>query len=119
MAFKAVILHGFSLRSFCRRYRRFLGSSRRQSGVLLQNREQHLFQCRFICGGCSSVMALGLRMLGIEQDGAGDKLRFAPPLLLQKLRYRPLLGVLQIELQGEPARLFLLAHAGHMLLWAI
>lgn len=69
--------------------------------------------------GCSLVMALGLRMLGIEQDGAGDKLRFAPPLLLQKLRYRPLLGVLQIELQGEPARLFLLAHAGHLLLWAI
>ena len=62
-------------------------------------------------------MSLG-RVLDIGQDGGGDKLRLMPPLLFQKLRCHPLLGVLQIKLQGEPARFLLLPHAGHLLLWA-
>ena len=83
-----------------------------------EKRNQHPLQRRFVYRGRIAAVSLG-RVLDIGQDGAGDKLCLVPPLLFQKLRRHPLLGVLHVELQGEPARFFLLSHAGHLLFWAI
>ena len=100
------------------RSRQLTGSCPRKPGMLLHDGEQHPLQFRFVNHRRIAAMPLRLRLLDIGEDGAGDKLCLVPPLLFQKLRRHPLLGVFHVKLQGEPPRLLLLAHFHHLLFWA-
>ena len=71
---------------------------RQRMPVLFQKGGQHPLQCGFIYAGLPAIVFMRAWALDIAQDRAGDELGLMPPLLLQQLRYHPLLGVFQIEL---------------------